>query len=181
MHRARFLGRRTLLCGERSISSFFMEKKVWKVINSIQFRDTNQCIKFLKKKNYKLSPWIIDIFKNKRKYLKCKFPKNLYKIKVHELGFKKPAPLYKIYEKIKKKGYKLVDPAIALYVRTIYNEQKKGEWLRFATSMNGMIDSDGIPHLPKLGSALNLFFIETYWSYKKAIFHPHNEFIVQGK
>ena len=22
------------------------------------------------------------------------------------------------------------------------------------------------------------YFIETYWSYKKAIFHPHNEFVV---
>ena len=24
-------------------------------------------------------------------------------------------------------------------------------------------------------------FIETYWSYPKAIFHPHNDFIVQSK
>ena len=41
-----------------------------------------------------------------------------------------------------------------------------------------MIDSDGVPHLPKLGRALNKNFIETYWSYPNAIFHPHNEFIV---
>ena len=33
-----------------------------------------------------------------------------------------------------------------------------------------MIDSDGIPHLPKLGQGLNLLFIETYWSYPGAIF-----------
>jgi hypothetical protein len=25
---------------------------------------------------------------------------------------------------------------------------------------------------------LNKYFIETYWAYKRAIFHPHNEFIV---
>ena len=56
--------------------------------------------------------------------------------------------------------------------------KKKGEWLRFATPMNSLIDSDGVPHLPKIGKALNCFFIETYWSYSKAIFHPHNEFVV---
>jgi len=44
--------------------------------------------------------------------------------------------------------------------------------------MNSLIDSDGVPHLPKLGKALNRFFIETYWSYPKAIFHPHNKFVV---
>ena len=158
-----------------------MQKKPWKIVNKIVFLDTRQCINYLKKKNYQLSPWIIDIFKKNKKYPKHNFPKIFYKIKVAELGFKKPTQLYKIYKKLKFKGYDLIDPSIALYIRTIYNEQKKGEWLRFATPMNGMIDSDGVPHLPKLGSALNLFFIETYWSYKKAIFHPHNEFIVQGK
>ena len=44
-----------------------------------------------------------------------------------------------------------------------------------------MVDTDGVPHLPKLGKALGKFFIETYWSYPKAIFHPHNEFIVLKK
>ena len=44
-----------------------------------------------------------------------------------------------------------------------------------------MIDSDGVPHLPKLGKALNKYFIETYWSYPHAIFHPHNEFVVCKK
>jgi hypothetical protein len=158
-----------------------MENKPWKVIEKVKFQDTNHCIKFLKRKNYQLSPWIINIFRNNKKYSKYKFPKIFYRVKVIELGFKKPVQLHKIYKKIKEKGYSLVDPSMALYIRTIYNEQKKGEWLRFATPMNGMVDSDGVPHLPKLGRALNLFFIETYWSYKNAIFHPHNEFIVQGK
>ena len=60
-----------------------------------------------------------------------------------------------------------------------YDEQKTGEWLRFATPLDSMIDSDGVPHLPKLGRALNKYFIETYWSYPEAIFHPHNEFVVK--
>ena len=41
-----------------------------------------------------------------------------------------------------------------------------------------MVDSDKVPHLPKLGSALGKLFIETYWSYPGAIFHPHNDFLV---
>ena len=41
-----------------------------------------------------------------------------------------------------------------------------------------MIDDDKVPHLPKVGYALNTYFIETYWAYENAIFFPHNEFIV---
>jgi len=70
-----------------------------------------------------------------------------------------------------------VEPEIALICRELYYEQPTGEWLRFATPFNSMVDSDGVSHLPKLGKALNSFFIETYWSYPKAIFHPHNEFV----
>ena len=44
--------------------------------------------------------------------------------------------------------------------------------------MTSMVDSDNVPHLPKLGKALNKMFIETYWAYPGAIFHPHNEFVV---
>ena len=75
----------------------------------------------------------------------------------------------------------MVPPDIAIRTRLIYLEQKKGEWLRFATPFNSMIDTDNVPHLPKLGSALGKYFIETYWSYPKAIFHPHNEFVVYKK
>ena len=75
-------------------------------------------------------------------------------------------------------NYSLVQPDVALRARLYYKEQKKGEWLRFATPMKSMVDTDGVPHLPKFGKALNKYFIETYWSYKNAIFHPHNEFVV---
>ena len=82
------------------------------------------------------------------------------------------------YKKIKEINYKLVPVDVALRSRLLYKNQKKGEWLRIATEMKSMVDSDGVPHLPKLGKALNKYFIETYWAYPNAIFHPHNEFIV---
>ena len=72
-------------------------------------------------------------------------------------------------------------PLIAIGTRLFYDTQTKGEWLRMAVPFNSMIDSDGVPHLPKLGQGLNLLFIETYWSYPSAIFHPHNDFVVQKK
>ena len=31
--------------------------------------------------------------------------------------------------------------------------------VRFATPFNSLIDSDGVPHLPKLGKALGKYFI----------------------
>ena len=155
--------------------------KPWKVISKISLKNTDECLKLLKRKGYIPSPWIVNIFKKKKiSYKKIKKPIILYRVSLRELGFKKPTTLKKFYKKLKIK-YNLVNPAIALFARSIYDEQKTGEWLRFATPMRSMIDSDGVPHLPKLGKALKLYFIETYWSYPKAIFHPHNEFVVQKK
>ena len=135
--------------------------------------------KYFKKKNIHVSPWIEDIARNKKnKIIITKKTIYLFRIKVSALGFKKPTQLKNIYKKIKQKGFKLVPPDIAIRSRLQYPEQKTGEWLRFATPMKSLIDSDGVPHLPKLGKALNSLFIETYWSYPKAIFHPHNEFVV---
>ena len=85
------------------------------------------------------------------------------------------------YKKLKKLEYQLVPPEISLYLRLIYTKQPRGEWLRISVPFDSMIDSDGVPHLPKLGQGLNLLFIETYWSYPEAIFHPHNDFLVQKK
>lgn len=155
--------------------------KPWKIIRKIPLKDTNACIKLLKKNNRFISPWILNIFLNNNyNYDKFKKPIILYRVKLSDFGFKSATSLDKFYKKIKGK-YKLVHPAVALYVRNIYDEQKNGEWLRFATPMRSMIDTDGVPHLPKLGKALKRYFIETYWSYPKAVFHPHNEFIVQKK
>ncbi len=152
------------------------------MIKASKYKDTNHLIKNLVTRGYILSPWVENIFKNKKNKIKINNEKfNLYKIKVKNLGFKKPAKLKDIYKKIRLSNFELVSPALALRARFFYNEQKVGEWLRFATPLNSMIDTDKVPHLPKLGRALGKYFIETYWSYPGAIFHPHNEFIVTKK
>ena len=154
-------------------------EKIWKTIEPKNYKNINECIKELKEKKYNVSVWIENIAKNKKNKIKITKKKiNLYRIKVSSLGFSKPTTLKKIYQNFKKKNYLCVPPDIAIRSRFLYNEQKTGEWLRFATPMNSMIDSDNVPHLPKLGKALGQYFIETYWSYPGAIFHPHNEFIV---
>ena len=159
----------------------YKDLKPWIIIDVIPFKDTNECLKLLRKKKYIVSPWISNIFKKKKYNFKSlKKPIVLYRIKLSDLNFSTSTTLSKFYKKLDGK-FKLVHPAIALYSRCIYDEQKTGEWLRFATPMRSMIDTDGVPHLPKLGRALKSYFIETYWSYPNAVFHPHNEFIVQKK
>ena len=153
-------------------------KKPWKVLNKSNYKNINECISDLKKKTI-ISHWILDIVKNKKNKICITNKKiKLYRIKVKNLGFNKPTTLKMIYQKIKKFNYNLVPVDVALRLRLFYKTQKKGEWLRVATNMKSMIDSDNVPHLPKLGAALNKSFIETYWAYSKAIFHPHNEFVV---
>ena len=105
----------------------------------------------------------------------------MYRIKLSDLGLIKPTILEDVYKALDHHGFEPIDPLIAINTRFIYDEQSTGEWLRIAVPFDSMIDSDGIPHLPKLGQGLNLLFIETYWSYPGAIFHPHNDFIVQRK
>lgn len=154
----------------------------WIKIDNYIFKDCKKCVKALKKKNIYVSPWIEDIVnKYNFKFDKKKLPIILKKINVRDLGFKNPTELRFIYKKINAVGLDLVPPEIAIYSRLLYLKQHKGEWIRFATPLNAMVDTDGVPHLPKLGKALGKYFIETYWSYPKAIFHPHNEFIVKLK
>ncbi len=158
-------------------------QKTWLKINNFKFLSLkNKGIKMLNSKNFRTSPWINNIIKKYNFNLsKKELPIELVKIKVKDLGFKRPTQLKLIYSKAKKRGYKLVPPEIAIYSRLIFKKQKKGEWIRFATPLRSMIDTDGVPHLPKLGKALGIFFLETYWSYPKAIFHPKNEFIFRDK
>jgi len=153
--------------------------KIWKSLESSNYRNIDQCIKDLERKKIIISHWILNIVKNKKNKIQITKKKvYLFRVKVVDLGFNKPTTLKKIYKKLKEKNYNLVSLDIALRTRLIYKEQKKGEWLRFATPFRSMIDSDNVPHLPKLGKALGKYFIETYWSYPGAIFHPHNEFVV---
>lgn len=139
-----------------------------------------ECVEMLLKKNYQVSHWIRDIAKRTETDFKnIKFPVTLIRVKVSELGIKSATTLKTIYIQLENNNFKLVDPLIAINSRFYYDEQPRGEWLRFATPFNSMIDSDGVPHLPKLGQGLGMYFLETYWSYPDAIFHPHNEFVVQ--
>ena len=154
-------------------------KKPWKIINKKNVKNINQCIQDLKRAKIILSPWILDIVKNKKNKIKITKKKViLFRLKLKYLGFNKPTSLREVYKKIKKMNYNLVPVDVALRSRLYYKNQKKGEWLRIATDMKSMIDSDNVPHLPKLGRALGKNFLETYWSYPGAIFHPHNEFVV---
>ena len=154
----------------------------WIKITDIKFKNANECVIELKNKGFYVSPWIENIVtKYNYKFEKNNLPISLDRITVNDLGFKGPTELLDIYNKLESSGFKLVSPEIAIYSRLIYVDQPSGERVRFATPLKSMIDTDGVPHLPKLGSALGKKFIETYWSYPKAIFHPHNDFIVQSK
>tara|TARA_B100000029_G_scaffold432747_1_gene445163 strand:- start:170 stop:652 length:483 start_codon:yes stop_codon:yes gene_type:complete len=148
-------------------------------IDKFEFKDTRECLASYDNKKFKYSPWIENIVnKYNYKYNNNSKPIELIKKSVQNLGFTKPQELKTIYVRISELGYGLVSPEIAIYARLLYTNQKNGEWIRFATPLDSMIDTDGIHHLPKLGKAFNLFFIETYWSYPNSIFHPHNEFIL---
>tara|TARA_B100001057_G_C22503217_1_gene814842 strand:- start:211 stop:714 length:504 start_codon:yes stop_codon:yes gene_type:complete len=152
---------------------------LWKSINSINFQNCKELLYNLKKDGFKVSPWIENIVeKYNYSFEKYSFPIELVKLKLIDLGLDKPTDLQNIYKKILERNFSLVPPAIAIFSRKLYLEQPTGEWLRFATPLDSMVDTDGVPHLPKIGKALGSYFVETYWSYPKAIFHPHNEFIV---
>ena len=149
---------------------------LFKKIKKIPFKNVGACLREVKKKSF-VSPWINDIFSDKKQIKYSDF-KNLeiHRVKLKSINFKKPTKLKTVYKMFKKLNYELIPPEISLYLRLIYNNQPKGEWLRISVPFKSMIDSDGVPHLPKLGRALNKNFIETYWSYPEAIFHPHNDF-----
>ena len=155
--------------------------RFWKVIDSIEFENFEECVSEYEK-NYKLSPWVDDIIRiNRYEFNTTALPLCLIRKKVADFGFDCPTELHKIYNEIENVGFQLVPPEIAFFSRKLYLEQPTGEWLRFATPLDAMIDSDGVPHLAKLGAALEQHFIETYWAYKDAIFYPDNEFVVVAK
>ena len=128
-------------------------------------------------KGYKLSDWIIDISSRLNSELRNEY--DIWLVSLEDLGFSGPTKLHDVYEQLKINGFLPLPPEVALMTRMIKSNQPAGEWIRIATPLNSMIDRDGIPHLPKLGSGLDNLYVETYWSWPDAIFHPHNEFLVQ--
>lgn len=157
-----------------------MTKKLYLELNDFPFKNGKELIQELKKNKIVLSSWIEDIFEKKKfintkKFLPCK----IYKIQLKkDLNVNKPIYLKDVYKKLKASGYNTIEPHFAAYSRLFIKSLKIGSWIRYATPMNSMIDTDGIPHLPKAGFALGKNFLETYWSYPRAVFHPHNIFLV---
>lgn len=150
----------------------------WLVLERNKYNDIDDIVSALVDQGYKVSDWIVDIASRLNKK---SLPNDiwLYRVCLADLGLSAATTLENVYATAAKAGYGLLDPSVALYTRTLYDEQPIGEWLRIAVPLDSMIDSDGIPHLPKLGHALNSFYIETYWSWPHAIFHPTNEFVFQ--
>ena len=126
---------------------------------------------------FKVSDWIMDISLNLNSDLKKNY--DLWIVSLEDFGFDGPTKIKDFYKKLKDAEFSTVPPEVALILRKNYTNQPKTEWLRIATPLDAMIDQDGVPHLPKLGSALGNLYIETYWAWPDAIFHPHNEFIVE--
>lgn len=151
----------------------------WKTVQRFDYNSVSECISKLKEDGYKVSEWITDVG-NRLEVKSHNYPVDLFRVKVSDLGFDSACKLKDIYQELFAKGFNTVSPDIAILTRFLYDEQPNGEWLRIATPFDSMTDSDGIPHLPKLGRGLGMYFIETYWSYRDAIFHPHNEFLVSS-
>jgi len=108
----------------------------------------------------KVSDWVIDVSHHLNSKLKNEY--DLWLVSLEDLGFKGPTKISDFYSKLNQEGYGTVPPEISLILRKKYTDQPKTEWLRIATPLDAMIDSDGIPHLPKLGRALGNFYVETY-------------------
>ena len=150
----------------------------WKKIEKPHYTSMIDCVRELKSKDYHVSPWIENIATGyKKKFSEINYPWILERVSVRDLGFDSSCKLGEIYKKVENSKLKLVEPLISILSRFYYDEQPNGEWLRFAVPFDSMVDTDGVPHLPKFGKALNKYFLDTYWSYSDAIFHPHNEFI----
>jgi hypothetical protein len=151
---------------------------LWKLVERPPYKTGLELTDALEKKGYKPCDWNKDIFS--RMDLagsSVKWPLPLVRVSLDSLGFKGPATLKEFYERAFGEGFENPTPEAAALARFIYDEQPTGEWLRFAVPLGSMIDSDGVPHLPKLGHALGNYYLHTYWAYPQAVFHPHNEFV----
>ena len=155
------------------------QKKLWKLLQRPSYRTGREYCLALVAHGYRPSDWIIDIAEGL--YFSDSlviWPLPLVRVSLAEVGFSGPTKLEDFYRTAKGIGFETCSPEVALALRFNYDEQPTGEWLRIAVEMDSMIDSNNVPHLPKLGAALKRFYLETYWAYPHAIFHPHNEFVM---
>jgi hypothetical protein len=153
--------------------------KIWKILERLPYTSGSEYCKALEERGYRLSDWIIDVVSKLDFDIGAtEWPLQLVRVRLDTLGFSEPTTLENFYKSAALAGFERCPVEAALALRFNYDEQPKGEWLRVAIDMDKMIDSDGVPHLPKLGSALNRLYLETYWAYPHAVFHPHNEFVM---
>ena len=138
---------------------------------------TSDIVSDLLKEGYKLSDWILDISTRLNSDLNDEY--EIWSVSLKDLGFSGATKLEDVFKQLNSQGFSEVPPEIALILRMHIHKHPLNEWLRVATPLDSMIDKDGIPHLPKLGSGLGNLYIETYWAWPHAIFLPHNEFLVQ--
>ena len=156
-----------------------MTPKLWKLLERPPYTNGKQYCDALIKRGYRLSDWIINIASRSDFPIDTTaWPLPLVRVSLGLLGFEGPTTLKDFYSAADGEGFENPSPEAALALRFNYDEQPIGEWLRVATKMDQMVDSDKVPHLPKLGKALNHFYIETFWAYPNAVFHPHNEFVM---
>jgi len=151
--------------------------KKWEklILNGDETAD--QIVSELIGKGYKLSDWIIDISTRLDSKLDNEY--DIWLVSLKDLGFNGPTKLQDVYEQLIINGFSPLPPEIGFMLRMSYDKQPAAEWVRIATPLNSMIDRDGIPHLPKIGGGLGNLYLETFWAWPEAIFHPHNEFLVQ--
>ena len=150
----------------------------WKKISVTEVIEVRDTVDNLLTEGYRVSDWIIDIADNIKPSINEKVY-DLWRISLSDMGFIGPTKIKDFYKKFQENGFSTIPPELALLTRREYKDQPISEWLRIATPLGSMIDSDGVPHLPKLGSALGNYYVETYWAWPDAIFHPHNEFVVE--
>lgn len=161
-----------------------MSPKLWKLIEKPAHTHGAEYILALMKAGYRPCDWNIDILNRLDfSHSTVLWPVPLVRVSLESLGFSEPTQLQSFYQAAAKNGFETVPIEAAVASRFHYDEQPTGEWLRIAVGLNQMIDSDGIPHLPKLGAALGTsgrpnLYLHTYWAYPHAIFHPHNEFVM---
>ena len=157
------------------------KQPLWKMLEKPSYATGEEYISALTEHGYRISDWIIDIASKQDFITPIEWPLPLVRVSLASLGFTGPTHLADFYDAAvgaEGAGFENPTPEVALALRFNYDEQPTGEWLRVGTKLDAMIDSDGVPHLPKLGKALGKYYLESYWSYPQAIFHPHNEFVL---
>lgn len=151
---------------------------LWKMLEREAYATGLEYIAGLREKGYRVSDWVVDVVSKPGFAVnQGQWPLPLVRLPAGAFGFTQELQLSDLYQAAAAAGLENPPVEAALALRFRYDEQPAGEWLRVATSFQAMLDSDGVPHLPKLGKALGRYYLSTYWSYPHAVFYPHNEFV----